>query len=68
MGKSPIVPKQFFIAHSAGQGAKVQFALQNLDFPTSNRFKTIGVLTCTQCLINDDRLAIGYLQPDFQLI
>ena len=29
MGKPPIVPKQFFIAHPAGQGAKVQFALKN---------------------------------------
>ena len=28
MGKSHIVLKQFFIAHPAGQGAKVQFALQ----------------------------------------
>ena len=68
MGKPPIVPKKFLIAHPAGQGAKGQFALQNSDFPTSNRFKTIGVLTCTQGSSNDDRLAIGYLLPDFQLI
>ena len=42
--------------------------LQNRDFSTSNRSKTIRVLTRTQSSCSDDRLPIGYLLPDFQPI
>ena len=43
MGKPPIVPKQFFIAHPVAQGAKVQFVA---------RKTTSGKLTLWQSLQN----------------